>query len=191
MDETFRIACTSTDGPYLAAEGLLRHPDPAGLEILRRQQETAADPVARSLAMLYLGWAESGDADVQRALAYLDAAEARFRNTPLGAPRQDLCAADLTAYYGARLALFFAVRLLKQPAWPNWKVMTALTYLYDHRLPESLPPLIRYTEETPVPTYRTAGLTTLAVFDTGVLAPSMLDEALYWRALALPGQPPR
>lgn len=191
MDETFRIACTSTDGPYLAAESLLRRPDPAAPDFLRHQEETAADPVARSLAALYAGWAVSGDAEVQRALAYLDAAEARFRGTPLGAPRQDICAADLTAHFGDCLALFFAVRLLKQPAWPPWKVLTALTYLYDHRRPESLPPLIRYTAETPEPAYRSAGLTTLAAFDPAALARAMLDEILYWRARAAPGQPPR
>jgi hypothetical protein len=192
MDETFRIACAATDGPYLAAESLLCRPDPAALETLRRHRETAADPVARSLAALLAGWAESGEAVYLRALAYLDAAEERYRDTPLGAPRQDICAADLTAYFGDRLALFLAVRLLKQPAWPAWKVMTALTYLYDHRKPESLPPLIRYAAEAPVAASRAAGLTTLAVFDPAVLARHMLDEILYWRSAAPPsGQPAR
>jgi hypothetical protein len=184
MDDTFRIACTSRDETYLEAERLLCQPDPVRLETLRRQVTTAADPVARSLAAFFADWAEKGNLDYPRALAYLDAAEERFRDTPLGAPRQDICAADLTAYFGDRLAVFLAVRLLKQPAWPPWKVMTAVTYLYNHPKTESLPPLIRYVEETPVPAYRKAGLTTLAVFDPAAVTKHMFGEILYWRAVA-------
>ncbi len=143
----FETLRTATGGPYLEAErALLAAPGAAGE--LAKVAALATDAVEAFLARVLGQWIESRREDYGQAITYLDRKNEQFQHSPLGAPRWDVCARDLVAYFGAGLSDFLALRLLKEPAWPKWRVMTAHTYLYDVGQPESLPPLVRLVAET-------------------------------------------
>ena len=153
INELFEKCVRLQGTAYLQAEGALVAQGDAALEFLQTQQETSPDQFVRLLASV-LAQSIQGNASLfQQALTYMDAHEAKNEGTQVVTPRSDSIAADLYHLFGKNVASFLAVRLAKEPEWPQWKVASVTHYLSLANEPEALPALARFEAENKKPHY--------------------------------------
>ena len=147
MDVLFEQAVISKGADYLAAEQGLRTQPGAAEPVLRRNLANP-DGMARMLAEVLLAWTGNMAREYQQTLDYLDYLPARLARTPISSPSPTGIAGYLNKHFDGRVAEFLALRLLKSPDWPRWRVLGVLFYLKDQKLPSTTAALIRYAAET-------------------------------------------
>jgi hypothetical protein len=73
-----------------------------------------------------------------------------YERTQIPYPRPDVLASDLDYEHGARVVPYLAVRLMKEPEWPDWKVAAVLQYLAMEKDEKALPALVRFAAENKI-----------------------------------------
>ena len=112
------------------------------------------DPMAALLAQVLLNWAGAKRPDYDAALEYLDTLPARIAPTPITKPPPGGVASYIEQEFEDRVADMLALRLLKEPDWPRWRVIGVLLYLKDHPDKSTAGTILRYAAETENDEYR-------------------------------------
>lgn len=143
-------ALVSEDDAYLSAEReLLEQASPADVEsaVAGGDDEVVAPLLARVAAE----WGETRRRGLEELDLYLDQLERGFRGKVTSSPPVHAVVDNLTTRFGARVADALALRLVKLPTAPAWRVRTALAYLERHPTPAATAALIRFAAASEVP----------------------------------------
>ena len=182
MENLFERARITTGSDYVQAERQLRRLVTAGdAQTLAaiKQGALLPDPLAPLLAEVLLaaaGPSAKDYDDLEQLLVNLPATMAR---TALGKPMPDVFRRMVTEGYGNRATKFLALRLVKQPEWPDWLVSGVLLYLREHKDPATTAAIIRFAAVTPAPHRREWAREALAAIGDPALA-ARLDGAQRW-----------
>ena len=151
VNGAFERALEATGPDYLRDALDLRQAAPLAPALNARLLQASADgePIARLLARVVLDWSSPKRADFEAALDYLDGLPGKLARTAMGKPSPTGTESYLTLHFGDRVADLLALRLIKQDAWPEWKVRAVVFYLTTHRRPSATVALIRFAIETP------------------------------------------
>lgn len=153
MQDTLDRALAKTGAEYVAAER-----DLAGAFRSGASAPVMRDPVAQLVVTAARNWNGELGADYAGALEYLDNIERWVKGTAVGTPPPEAVATYLERHYANRVAGLMALRLLKQPEWPRWKITGVLLYLRKEGSGEGLPALLRFVHATPSAEYRKMAL---------------------------------
>jgi hypothetical protein len=82
----------------------------------------------------------------------------------------------LNERFGSRVADFLALRLVKEPNWPRWRVTGILLYLKEQKLPSTVSALLRYITETESDESRVYALETVQAIADPQLQSKLLME---------------
>lgn len=151
VSELFETCVRQHGTAYLQAEGLLVAQGNDALGFLQTQQETNPDPFVRLLASVMARWIQGDGSLFQQALTYIDAYELEDEKMQLVSPRSDSIAKGLLHRYEKKVAAFLAVRLVKEPEWPHWKVAAVALYLSFVNDPELEPAIAQFEAENQKP----------------------------------------
>ena len=165
--ELFERAMAGEDAGYLDVEAQLRT-TPGTVDMLE-EKLSSDDPVGRLMASVLLDWSERSGSTFETVERYLDHVERKFAGTVVGAPPVRGVVDNLTARFGAALAEYFALRLVKVPTAPAWRAQTALVYLERHPTPAATEALIRYATATSEPVLQASAVRAItAARDVGL-----------------------
>jgi hypothetical protein len=157
MDAIFSRAVDGYTQDFLDAERQLLSAGAAAVPTLRANLNHA-DPVAQMIARYLIEWIEGRAPEYQEALDYLDYLPDRLARTPITSPPPLGVAAYLKQHFGPRVAEFLAVRLVKIPRAPHWRMMGVLFYLKEQAVAPAVPALIRFAVETQNDEWRAAAV---------------------------------
>ena len=147
MDSVVAQAGASSGEEYLALEERIRGGGEEAVAALRRHLADP-DPVRQLMARTLLAWMEGRAPECPAALEFLDNLAARLAKTPVGNPPPVGVAAELADRFGPRAAECLALRLVKETAWPHWRVMGVIFYLKNQKVPATTSALIRFAATT-------------------------------------------
>jgi hypothetical protein len=85
----------------------------------------------------------------------------------------------ITRAYGARATRFLALRLAKEPDWPQWLVAGTLLYLGEQKDSATTAAILRFAIITPYPDRRAPARDALAQIADPAL-PSKIADAQRW-----------
>lgn len=153
MNVVFQTATRATGEAYLKAEQELRDGGEEAGPTLRANRLNP-DPVAGLLARVLLNWAGPTEPDYDAALQYLDTLPAYVAETPIGTPSPSGVAAYLEKHFEGRVTDLLALRLVKEPDWPHWRVVGVLLYLKARPEPKDTGAIVRYAAGTENDEYR-------------------------------------
>jgi hypothetical protein len=166
---------------YLTAERQLRKVG-TGEDLASRMSNAGideADPVVPLMKSVLSALQSEQGHEFDAALSYMDRQAERYRETQLLSPRPDILASDLDYSHGARAVPYLAVRLMKEPDWPDWKVAAVLQYLAMEKDQKALPALARFAAENRNPGYQRMIEGTLEAFDQDAMEQARRNEKLY------------
>jgi hypothetical protein len=189
MDAAFRTASTETGEDYLEAERELRDGGSEAQAILNAKRLNP-DPVVSLLARVLLNWAGKNGPDYNAALEYLDKLPGLIARTPAPKPSPSGAAEHLDYNFKGRVADMLALRLIKEPDWPRWRVAAVLLYLEDHPDKATVGSLVRYAVEIDNEEYREFAIDALKPARGPDLDKALDAETLRLKALnkELPGE---
>lgn len=170
--DAFRRALVAEDEAYLRWEEQLLEAAPDAEPPLELVE---SEPMGGLLGELMEAARRGGD-DFEQANAYLDKVAARAARTAMRVPRADSVAEKLTARFGDRLTAFLALRLAKESALPDWRVMATLGYLDRHKTPAVTEALIRFAARSKVPRQQALAATVLRGLGDPALAQKLAAE---------------
>ena len=166
---------------HVAAEQRLRQMGP-GAEFASQANQVGVDevdpviPLMRSV--LSTLQSEQG-VELDAAMSHMDQQAERYEGTQVPHPRPDVLASDLDYEHGARAVPYLAVRLMKEPEWPDWKVAAVLQYLAMEKEEKALPALVRFAAENKNPGHQRMIAKTLEAFDANAMAKARREEERY------------
>ena len=164
---------------HVAAERRLREAGPSEGPALRAAEIDETDPVVPLMkSVLSTLQSEQGD-ELDAAMSHMDRQAERYEGTQALHPRPDVLASDLDYEHGARAVPYLAVRLMKEPEWPDWKVAAVLQYLAMEKEEKALPALVRFAAENKNPGHQRMIAKTLEAFDASALAKARREEERY------------
>lgn len=166
---------------HVAAEQRLREmgPDPEPASRISSAAIDEADPVV-PLMRSVLSTLQSGQGEeLDAAMSHMDQQAEHYEGTQVPYPRPDVLASDLDYEHGARAVPYLAVRLMKEPDWPDWKVAAVLQYLAMEKEEKALPALARFAAENKNPGHQRMIAKTLEAFDAGAMEKARRDEERY------------
>ena len=143
-------ALFSEDEAYLSAERALfeqASPDDVESAVAGVDDEV----VAPLLAQVAAEWGETRGGGLEELDRYLDQIEHGFRGKVTSSPPVHAVVDNLTIRFGPRVADALALRLVKLPRAPAWRVRTALAYLERHPTPAATAALIRFAAASQTP----------------------------------------
>ena len=192
MEDLFERAAASTGAEYVEAERQLRQRASSGLveaeEAIRRGGQSS-DPLTRLLAEVLLSARGDAARDYENLEKLFENLPAHTARTPLGTPSPSAFASILARGYGNRATKFLALRLVKEPDWPNWQAIGALLYLQGQRDPATTAAILRFMTISAHLDRRIWARDALAKIADPTLAPKV-DEARGWaKAHKLPLPP--
>jgi hypothetical protein len=147
MVDIFDRAVTDSGKPYLDAEAQLVSAGAAATGTLNANLGNP-DVVARLVSRTLLAWIGGKGTQFRAALDYLESLPRHLARTPIGNPSPVGVVSYLDLHFGAELVDLLALRLLKEPDWPDWKRNSALLYLRNHPSASLTEPLIRFVSLT-------------------------------------------
>lgn len=147
MADIFQHAVGDSGKAYLDAEALLITDGATSVPVLKANLGNP-DVVARLVSRTLLAWIGGQGPRFRAALDYLEGLPKRLERTPVGNPPVRGVVAYLHQNFGAELVDLLALRLLKEPDWPDWKRNSALLYLRNHASASLTEPLIRFASLT-------------------------------------------
>jgi hypothetical protein len=166
---------------HVAAERRLREmgPDTELASPVGEVDVDEADPVIPLMkSVLSTLQSEQGE-ELDAAMSHMDRQAERYEGTQVPHPRPDVLASDLDYEHGARAVPYLAVRLMKEPDWPDWKVAAVLQYLAMEKEEKALPALVRFAAENKNPGHQRMIAKTLEAFDASALAKARREEERY------------
>jgi hypothetical protein len=171
--DAFRRALATEDEAYLRWEERLVEAAPDAEPPVDLVESSPMGPL---LAELMQEAARNGGEEFEQATAYLDDLAARAARTAMLVPRADIVIEKLTARFGNRLTAFLGLRLVKDSALPDWRVMATLGYLDRHKTPAATEALIRFAARTSVPRQQAFAVTVLRGSGDPALAQKLAAE---------------
>jgi hypothetical protein len=147
MEKLFETALQAQGPEYLRSEAALLGGGEAARKALQLHLNDL-DPLVRLLAGLLIDWQQARPGAHQAALDYLDRIGPALARTAAGSPSPVGVANDLTLRFGASVVDLLAVRLIKSPEWPRWRMFGVLLYLNEHKLALATAPLLRFAAES-------------------------------------------
>jgi hypothetical protein len=175
MDTMIQIAAESRGKTYLDVEHELMRNNPTTIYVLQ-QNRNHPDPVIRLMVSCLLSWISGKVPEYQAVLDYLDEVPKRVARTPARVPAPESVAFVLNERFGSRVADFLALRLVKEPNWPRWRVTGILLYLKEQKLPSTVSVLLRYITETESDESRVYALETVQAIADPQLQSKLLME---------------
>jgi hypothetical protein len=192
MDNVFERALAATGPEYVELERQLRRLVAAGTsEALAAiaAGRRHPDPIAPLLAeVVGAARGESGQ-DYDNLEKLMVNFPARVARTPLGEPEPDMFRQAVTRAYGGRATKFLALRLVKQPEWPDWLVLGVLLYLQEHPDPATTAAVLRFAIVTPSLDQRRAAVATLGAIADPAMGPKVVEAQRWAEAAKLPFPP--
>jgi hypothetical protein len=171
---------------HVAAERRLREMGPG--EELASQMSNAgvdeADPVVPLMKSVLSTLQSERGGELDAAMSHMDQQAESYEGTQTQYPRPDVLASDLNYEHGARAVPYLAVRLMKEPDWPAWKVAAVLQYLAMEKDEKALPALARFTAENKNPGYQRMIAKALEAFDARALEKAKREEERYQSKIA-------
>jgi hypothetical protein len=166
---------------HVAAEQRLREIGP-GTELISQLEKVGideTDPVVPLMKSVLSTLQSEQGAELDAAMLHIDQQAERYEGTQIPYPRPDVLASDLDYEHGARAVPYLAVRLMKEPEWPDWKVAAVLQYLAMEKDEKALPALVRFAAENKNPGYQRMIAKTLEAFDASATAKARREEERY------------
>lgn len=150
LSELFADVTRLEGEEYLEREARLTSAGQAAIAFLLDRSEHEVEPLRAFIANTLTEWISLPElwALYDRVMESLDLYEHKAEKSPLGSPRPDIVAREITIIAGARLTRMLALRMLKDRSWPSWKVRGVLAYLVDHHDAATLLPIQIYAATT-------------------------------------------
>lgn len=164
---------------HVAAERRLREAGPSEESALRTAEIDEADPVVPLMKSVLATLQSEQGSELDAAMTHMDRQAERYEGTQALHPRPDVLASDLDYEHGPRAVPYLAVRMMKEPEWPDWKVAAVLEYLAMEKEEKALPALVRFAAENKNPGHQRMIAKTLETFDASALTKARREEEHY------------
>ena len=143
-----------------------------------------ADPVVPLMKSVLSTLKSQQGEELDAAMSHMDQQAEHYEGTQAQYPRPDVLASDLDYEHGARAVPYLAVRLMKEPDWPNWKIAAVLQYLAMEKDEKALPALARFAAENKNPGHQRMIAKALEAFDARALEKAKREEERYQSKIA-------
>jgi hypothetical protein len=189
MESLFEVALIATGADYVRAERELRRLVASGhaqtLAVITAGARHP-DPLAPLLVEVLLAARGPSAQDYDNLEKLFQNMPARTARTPVGEPEPQIFQMRVTRAYGSRVTKFLALRLAKEPMWPEWLALGVLVYLEEHADPATVPAILRFAIVTPVPERRAWARETLQKIADPALEQKLADAQRWAEGRKLP-----